>query len=729
MWALALLAGSFFIGCTKIETGQLPPVIPGGDKALVIMSVHMPQPTVPEAVSRAQTALETRISEVRVLVFEDAGHGYVYSYYVNGTGVTGSGSQTRFQAMLSAVDAPVKLMIVANANSAFADYAPHPGTAETDVRRQLNKRFTPEAEDQALPMYGEVLLPAGINVSETYALPVTVLRGIARVDVVKELNAGSSEFILEEVYAFRVNDGIQLIPEFLLGGDSPKVNAPSVPDEAAPLADPVTKAVTGGTAFIGPLYLPEAAAAVTNTEKIKQATAIVIGGRFGGGDSPVTYYRADFNSGIEGHPFGQILRNHRYIFKIRSVSREGWPTPGQAAENLSSSIVVEVQPWEDFSSEMYLGDDRFGISSREISLRYVRNRERSLNVESTYVYQIQWLVGGNPAGDATSDTGVAVSNDNFDAWIADVPGGGEHISRIVFRTRRDNHLGDVLTDTLRITAGPWKIDVAVSQDNSAMYSERYMNVLSVEGVGNLGVDMVDPGASGLAMRRVLDAQFAPAGVIRIGGSSFTRIPNSGGYVGTSAAANLAVLTRIFGAQDVIYFPHGVSISSEVADLLVAWLAQSPHRVLILGTDSDGTNKQLRTKPVFAADGTWAFSGITTITSTYARAAVSDGADDFFNGPFGVVSADAQYARADDIAGYLPVRSGDVTPLIMANKAGYTDYMFFGVNKKNRVVYDGDAQLFMTSQMSNNNGDVTSDLDRLMANTWAWIAEQVIYGDS
>ena len=728
--ALLLSVGLFFIGCSK-ETDLTPPVVgPGGEGASVMLTVSTPQPTLPSAFSsRAQTDAESLISDVNVLVFR-TGDENVFLYRVPGREIISTGNQqTKFKITLDATSEPLKLLVVSNAKDAFDSLTWTPGTSEGQVRETLEARFTPEGMQGPLPMYGEVSLPDGVSASQTYHFPVTLLRAIARVDVVKELESGSPEFILEEIYAFRTNDRIQLIPDAAHMPSGLKVDAPSLPDGTISLGDPVVRTVSGDTESIVQLYIPESAEAVTNTEKIKSATTLVIGGRFGGAGNPVTYYRADFNSGLPGHPFGQVLRNHRYIFKIKNVSREGWGSPGEAAENLSSSIVVDVQPWEDFSSEMYLGDDRFGISAREISLRYVRNRERSLSVESTYTYSIQWVENGTPAGNAVSDYNVAVSNDDFDAWIIPAPEGGEHVTRLVFRTRKDNHLGEIVSRTLRITAGPWKVDVTVKQDNSALYADRYLNVLTVEGVGDLGVDMVASGASGLAMRKVLDAQFAPQGTIRIGGSSFTRIPNTAGYVGTSASENLAVLKRIFGSQDVIYFPHGVTISSEVADLLLEWVGALPNRVLIVGTDSDSSNKQLRLKGKIAADGGWTFTGLATVSSGYLRAPDSSGTEEFFDGPFGRVAELASFKRADDIAGYMKTPSTTVVPLITADKQGYMGYMFFGVNRTNRIVYHGDAQLFLSGQMSNNSGTVNSDLDKLMANTWAWIVEQVIYGKS
>ena len=322
---------------------------------------------------------------------------------------------------------------------------------------------------------------------------------------------------------------------------------------------------------------------------------------------------------------------------------------------------------------------------------------------------------------------MEISNDNFDAWISQDPGDNEYTTHLVFRTRNNNHLGEVISDKLRVTAGKWSVDVTVKQDNSAVYSGRFVNVLTVSSIGDLGVDMVSSDASGLAMRKVLDVNFAPAGTIRIGGFSYTRIPNTSGYVGTSNSDNLAVLKRIFGTQDVIYFPYDVNISSAVADLLLEWLDASPNRVLFMGMDTDATNKNLRLKPRIANEGTFGFSSISTVTTNYITASKSEAAKDFFEGPFGTVQEGAAINRADNIAGYIMNYSNDVIPLITSDKAGYEGYVFFSLNPANRIIYHGDAQLFQTSQMSNNNGNITSEADKLMANTWAWIIEQVIYG--
>ena len=729
--ATLLLFCVILIGCTKeIRSEAAGPGIDPSGKASVRFSVNTPQPTLPSAMPRSQTSNETSISEIRVFVFEKAGDEYVFSYHVNGTGAVASGSTTQFKALLAGADVPVKLIILANSQEAFLGEMPEAGDSEPQVKKMLNNSYSSNGLQENLPMFGEVILEEGIDASQSYILPVTVLRAVARVDVVKDLNAGSGEFILAETYVYRANDKIQLIPEELTGGDMPKVNAPSVPEGTAHLVDPIAKYVENDPGTITQIYIPESFQAVSNAEKIGTATTVIVGGRYGGEGNPVTYYRADFNSGIEGHPFGQVLRNHRYIFKIKNVSAEGWPTPDEAASHLSSSIIIDVQPWEDFSSEMYLGNDRFGVSSREVNMRYTRNREKVLDVESTLTYQIQWVENGAGTGNAVSDYDTPIENGNFSARIVRQADDSEYVTHLVLTTLKDNHLGDAISNTLRITAGRWTVDITVKQDNSAMYSNKVVSVLSVETVGNLGVNMVDPGASGLAMRKVLDTQFSSTGTIRTGGYSFTRIPNNTNYLGTTNSSNMAVLSRIFGAQDVIYLPYDVIISADVAAMIEKWLKASSHRVLILGTDSDASSKNLRLLDYFQNDGTWEFTNVASTAGTsYSRAPESAETMEFFDGPFGNVSASAAFGRADATAGYTKAPGNSVTPLIISSVSGNEGYMFFGVNKTNRVVYDGDAQLFQSGQMSNNTGNVTSDLDKLMANLWAWITEQVIYGNN
>jgi len=728
LWSMIILLTSLFItGCTDdyIDTPVLPN--PGGE-ASVILSVNTPRPTLPLKFTRSQTASETMISDVTVLVFEYTNDEYIYKYYSYGTEITATNDfQTRFRILLSGSRNPLKFILLVNARHGFLGSAPSPGTPESEVRRQLESNFSASGWEGNLPMYGETLLPDGTASVQNQTLQVTLLRTLARVDVEKHLVAESPGFDFREVYIYRAGNKIQLIPNELSSVDPPKVGAPSVPENSQSLPDPMFFQTTEGDAQnVNQIYIPESKAATTNIEKLSGVTTIVIGGRFND-DPQITYYRVDFDSGIDGHPFGQVLRNHRYIFNIRKVMSSGWSTPEEAASNIASSMNVEIQTWEDFSTDIYFDEHRFGISSREISLRYLKNRERSLEVESTLLYQIQWLdAENNPVGNKTSDYNSVISNEHFDVWISRNGSDADKITRLVFRTRNDNLNGEIKTSKLRITVEKWQIDVTVTQDNTTMYSDRSFRVLSVATHGDLGA-LATASANGVAMRAILDKQLTLGGVIQIGGFAFMRVPNDNTAPGVSSGANLGQMQRIIDGQDVIYFPYNVSVSDEIADILLRWLNASPRRVLIVGTDTDATNKKLRER--LTDDGTWNFGSISTVSNNYQRAAASAGSEDFFNGPFGIIGENATFKRADGTAGYCSnYPTASVTPLITGDRSGYTNHMFLGVNKTRRIIYHGDADLFTGNALSNNNGNVTSDLDKLMANMWAWITEQIIYGN-
>lgn len=726
LWAFCALTGLFFTGCTDVYLDN--PVLPQPDgEASVILSVNTPQPTLPLKFTRSLTTNETQISDVTVLVFEHTNDEYIYKYYAYGTEITAaSDSQTRFKVLLSGSRNPLKFILLTNARNGFLGSAPSPGTPESVVRTQLESNFSASGWEGDLPMYGEVLLPDGTGSVQGQTLQATLLRSLARVDVEKNLVNDSPDFDFREVYIYRGNNKIQLIPGELSSVNPPKVETPSIPENSQSLSSPLKVQVTDGLQTVNQIYVPEAVAATTNAEKISGVTTIVVGGLFEN-DSQVTYYRVDFDSGVDGHPFGQILRNHRYIFNIRRVASSGWGTPEEAANNIATSMNVDIQTWEDFSTEVYFDEHRFGISSREISLRYLKNRERSLDVESTLLYNIQWLDNdNNPVGDITSNFNSVISNDNFDAWITRNTEEADKITRIVFRTRNDNINGDVKTNKLRITVGKWKIDILVTQDNSAMYSDRSYRVLTVSAHGDLGA-LATASANGLAMRSILDKQFTVDGVIKIGGFAFMRVPNDNTASNVSSGTNLGQMQRIIDGQDVIYFPYNVNVSNEIANLLLKWVNASPKRVLIVGTDTYSTNRVLREK--LTEDGTWEWNDLSTVSNNYKRATATADAEDFFNGPFGTIGENAILNRADGTAGYCsnyPVET--VTPLITGDKSGYTNHMILGVNKNRRIIYNGDADFFTNNALSNNSGNISSDLDKLIANMWSWIVEQIIYGN-
>lgn len=179
------------------------------------------------------------------------------------------------------------------------------------------------------------------------------------------------------------------------------------------------------------------------------------------------------------------------------------------------------------------------------------------------------------------------------------------------------------------------------------------------------------------------------------------------------------------AQDVIYLTYNTAISDELAQAVLAWLRADTGRVLIVGTDTEATNAKLR--QYLTSDGTWKYYYQNNIGGNFKRAAQTDANRRFFTTPFGQVAENAVVSRADNYAAYCSDYPSAVTPLLVSTAAGQEKTLSVGVNQTSRIVYLGDANLNQNGSLStqaNATGTVTTDFDRLTANLWAWIVEQV-----
>lgn len=727
---IAWLSVLFFAACTKMspEDG-----VARHDGTLVRLTVSLPQPALPTKGARAGSLsgdAENRIEDVMILVLEQENGKYVYRYMTEGERLESTGSGTQFQAKLLSTSKPVKLMLAGNYGDAFAAYAPSPSHSEAEVKAGIGCSFTGAA--QSLPMYGEIAVPSGLEADRENRFSVKMLRAVARIDVEKDLTADSRPLRIESVRLYRPNDKIQLAPDESFAPESPQVTAPSVFAGAVKSQSPVvTETSEPDPVSIAGIYVPEADGVADAAARLTEATCIVVGGYYDGQSQP-TYYRVDFDPGLEGHPFGQILRNYKYVFRIRKVTGPGWSDPGLAAVNKATSIVAEIEPWEDFTTEMHFeGDNYIGLSSRSVTLGYPAGKADTVDVQATLPYTIQWLdASGSLVGTAVSGVGASLPGDNgFTVSIGRNSGDAETVTRLVFTTTADNRTQSDVTARLRVTAGRWTLDVSVRQESPEKYRKRFIRVLSVTEVGSLGTNN-PAAASGLPLRKILDnaKNFSPTGTVIVGGFSFSEAPRTE-MQATSAGSGSDIYRNVkntINTQDVIYLTYNTSISDDLAQVVLAWLQGSPNRVLIVGTDTETTNANLR--KYLTKDGTWKYYYQSpAVGGKFKRAAQTDGNRRFFASPFGTVAENAPIAKADDYAAYCSDYPSDVTPLVVSDAAGYEKAMVVGVNRRARIVYHGDANLNQNGRLSsqaNTDGTVTTDFDRLTANLWAWIVEQV-----
>lgn len=728
--ALAVLC-LFGAACSEDPSSGAPEREPAGGEAVVRLTIAPPRPSLPQM--RAAEDLdeaESRVGTVRVLVFEQEGGRYLYRNMAEGEQVRFSGSATRFEVRLPGTPNPVKLALVCNYGDAFERYAPAAGSDEATVRERIGRSFSGLTGD--LPMYGEISLPSGLRADAENRFDVRLLRAVARVDVTKALDAGSRPFRIGEVYVYRPNDKIRIVPDDMGSAESPRVTAPSVFAGAQKSAEPVkVTAAEPDPASVAGICLPESAAESDPAAQLSEATCIVVGGYYDGQER-LSYYRIDFDPGIDGHPFGQVLRNYKYVFRIRKVLGEGWSDPDTAATSRATGIAVETEAWEDFTTEMYFeGDNYLGVSARSVSLGYVAGKTARVDVQASVPYSVRWLdASGVPTGGEASQTGEVLENGSFSVAIGRDAGAGETLSYLSFSALADNRTDRDVTARLRVTGGRWTFDIAVTQGNPSQFRTRIVRVLSVQEIGDLGTN-TPTSASGLPMRRILDnaKNFSPGGTVVIGGFSFSEASRAEMQAtGTGSAADKEIFRSMqatIGAQDVIYLTYNTPISNELAQVVLAWLRAAPGRVLIVGTDTDTSNAQLR--QYLTSDGTWKYYYRNNLGGQFRRAARTDANARFFTMPFGTVAENAPVVRADDYAAYCSDYPSRVTPLVVSDVSGQGGTLIVGVNGTDRIVYLGDASLHQYNRLSsqaNADGTVTTDFDRLMANLWAWIVERV-----
>lgn len=727
------------------------------DDVTLVLNIKTPASSLPRAATRSiQTAGETHIENVKVLVFSDTnGDGtYFFNYMTEGTQLVNQQNQTsKFQVMLRSSSVPLKIYLVANYSDAFASYNPIYGDSEKTVKTSIRRSFTSDGMFTDLPMYGELSL-SGLDAATINNFDVTVLRAIARVDVKTQLTSDSPAFALREVYVYRANDQIQIIPDAVSAGSHIRVSSPSVPSGSTTLASPVVKTSSISTDSIGGLYVPESVAPEKAGDARLTATTVVVGGIFGS-SMDVSYYRVDFNSGVAGHPLGQILRNYLYMFTIKKVSDAGYTSPDEAAANLASSVTVEVQQWEDFTTEMYFHDNYIGVSTRQVRIPYLPNYPRTVDIESSMNYEMQWVE--TPNAGKVSEADVPLSNGYFTATIVRNESESPYLSHIRIESPEYNLTDQPVQATLRLFANDTSVDITVLKESSSQYSQRIIRVLSVgTSYGSLGFYNLTYPVT-LAMRNVLDANFTPTSSypVRMGGFFFLTVDGSNPlYSNATTPQNIASFKKLINGFDVLVMTYANITSPQVADMLLdEWLVEDPHRVLWVMRDNAASNASILARTAQDGEGVWdKFGDAFDATAGYRYSSEEDYAynnaeevKDFFDGPFGSIDNEPgkQILRPGDVVSgtcLLPDSSKQyVTPLVYSNKAGYKGYMSVGVNKRRGIVYEGEAQFFQydigMSLSANTNGTLTTTpdsngkyyFDLIMANIWAWVAGRVIYG--
>ena len=595
-----------------------------------------------------------------------------YKYRVPGISITNSGTTTSFSARLLATDKTLDLYIVANATAAVLANEPQVGDTENEVRTKLQLGF-----------------PLG---------------AVARVDV---LVGGITNFELTSIQAYRVNSRIQLIAN----QDLPVVTAPSIPVNSRMEVNTPVSAVSGNQAVSG-LYLSESVSPA-ESERVNGATCVVVGGKYAG-SGEVTYYRIDFDPDDTQGSFGQILRNHRYVFTIRSVAGPGWPSADEAASNRSAQINLDIQSWDESTTDMYFDTDHhFGVSTREVVLGSKQNAALTVQVDTDLSdYTFQW------SDEQGNVSGTAAQSLTGSYFKVEKTNNGRHI--VVTALQSNNSDSDERKAYFVINASRWRILMTIRQQIVDI-SGRTINMVSFRSyLGHLGENLllpnISPESRGAGLQGILNnpANFGTGGTVTCGGFNLLLTNVSASSINDAALA----------LADVIYFNY-VSNGDLRIDLspVGRWLKASAKRVLILSFDSQGVNTPIMQEFLGSTPDLMQTS---PKSGSYPLAGKS--ASDFFTdmGPFTVtpytpVDANFKFQNYDVTHGEIgPGSAEGITPLLNGPGGG----IVLGVDMSRRIIYIGDIDIFSAnnsnSGINNSKGTINSNASKLIANLFAWV---------
>lgn len=779
IWLLLLLTfGLTTVSCTdETFVGEGSSKHPE-DRMAVRLTISTPAAQKPETRSTEQ---EEQIEEICILVLsrQSADAKYQFLYSVEGININRPNSNTTtFTAMLKSSNDPVKLILIANASQTIAEKYPEAGDTETRLKEKLvyeldNGNGSPKQITGYLPMYGEYSLPKLDAAQVNADIQIRMLRSVARADVYN--NDATGHFRLQSIQVFRPYDKMQLIPDntTVNSEGGPKVDAPSLPDQSVfyPVGFPMPQQnIAGGDTSIEQIYLPEAPAPATE-KQISDATCLVAGGIYDDGVHPAktVYYRIDFKP--SGHPLGQILRNHRYIFLIQKVSAAGWSTPEEAAVNASSGIVATVEPWDENTTDMYFdGEHHYGVSTRHLKLQYRMNSKGIIYIDTDLTGDLlQWVdAEGTPIdGNGLSES---LSSTRFEVSLAQETDSDNNIRRVIqCRAKQPNDTYSDYSEYVMIHINRWKIMITITQSANNSKDE-IIHILSTNGIG--GIDY----ASSRPMKAILDNHFGIGKTVQLGGIVYSQIPIS------INETNLPYSK--LAQQDILILGYDSRPDSASARRILDWLGARKNRVLVIGTDwkAPGINDSYGNgKPELAPTTNYQLLKLLRedITPYWNNGANNESIGDtgpsrsalitsfdptadndyfFRTGPFteslttGITNCG--YWINDVIWGRMEVHSPTITPLIRFKNVvkddgsgslpSYTPYpegdgrMILGVDKKKRIVYMGDSQIFeigsgnavrTNSRIDNNTGNLTNDYSRIMANLWAWMIEEVVLGNN
>jgi len=469
--------------CTdETNNGKTPDNISGGEKE-IIFSINVPAIT--DATSRLRSidlTQENTIKTIDLVAFHKDNTGSYFNYYYPGTlnaDNTAGASTQNCTVKVRMASYEQELVVITNAGTRVSDLV-NSVSGQTVSKEDFLARLeyslskagniwnaVSASNFDALPMWGETSATVTNNTTQ---LSASLLRMLAKIDVQLDptnLTALTSVFKLKSINLYNTLTNGRIVPNSAnVQGDS--VTAPTLPATPGKYLGPLLYnapsdfSAPGATdvAMKGAIYLFETKApADTSALNALDATCVVVGGWYGT-DTQQSYYRVDF---LKNGKFQDILRNHRYLVNIVSVTGRGYPTPDEAYRNKSVNMTVNVLVWNDndMTDVTFDGTWYLSVSSNDISL------SRTAETDST---SLSVLTDYNPVGSATTGWYVKSITDsatkvNPAPWLTVTPmqGPPNTLKYVKIQTLSDNTTGKDRVATIIFAAGRLEYPVIIRQ--------------------------------------------------------------------------------------------------------------------------------------------------------------------------------------------------------------------------------------------------------------------------
>ncbi|MCD8080552.1 MAG: Mfa1 fimbrilin C-terminal domain-containing protein [Bacteroides sp.] len=689
--------------CTDDQTGILPE--PGTEGELSF-TFHLNIPGLTEVSTRAMADNEYTIREIDIVVFHDE----VFYRLASGRDLVRTNSGYSFEASLLPTDKKVQLYFIANISATL-----HENFSRIEELVEQGIIVTPAlaktlgfvryenfiSRRDVFPMSGELILENGLE--DNTAIPeIKMMRAFARVDVIAHDNV-TSRFQLEKATVYRMNDLFRIAPddgkfESDPNGNYITANEPSVPEDAQ--KELTSQAYSASGSKITHMYLPESEACDPVTE---QPTCLIIQGKYQGNSTP-SYYRVDL--GPKDSP-GEVIRNYKYTLTITSVTGPGKSTIDEALLEPSEDINTYIIWEEDGSNTIYDKDGKYiQTDKRTFSLHFAKAAMDMVHIETnlTDTYTLEWAdENGDPIGSTRIRPGESMSDAEFKVRIsAD--------GKTIYTTALKENEGTT-HKTRKLLGRVKNILFTMTIDQGTRAERTYVKLYNPLGLrGDLGDEVMNAVSSGPIAGSLLrdlirnEEWFGFNGIVAFDGFKIS-----------GQNYELPITNYLLRMFDVVLIGDGSvdRTDATTTSFVTQWLQDtSDHKkVLVVYTSNTNLVQALGTTTVSTYDLSYRIS--------------EDATDTFLKGPFGEVTANSTISTSYSTYYNFMSRTANshLTPLL-TDASGNNIVIAADLNKK--VLYMSDYSMFNDSSgLLTGNGKIETDLDRLFANIWAWIAETVL----